>query len=245
MFLLGRSQSRMALFSVLTCLIVTSSIAQAATPAIDLKEAVDTFVQSIPDSGQGGYKDPTTDIIARTRLVEGFKKARNGQLSAARKQLALVNYTATLYVDSGTGREVVILQEQKVKGAYPRAWGLYVIAWPPKQNLSNLVVEVPHACPRMSRRGVMEATRTLTLSAWKLSGRPTLTISSSMARSAMPLSYQTWRINLKVPSRRFMRRQLTRNKWASGLKPRCTRPTASLRETTTAKKEIRLHRSTM
>ena len=151
MFLLGRSQSRMALFSVLTCLIVTSSIAQAATPAIDLKEAVDTFVQSIPDSGQGGYKDPTTDLIARTRLVEGFKKARNGQLSAARKQLALVNYTATLYVDSGTGREVVILQEQKVKGAYPRAWGLYVIAWPPKQNLSNLVVEVPHACPKVPK----------------------------------------------------------------------------------------------
>ena len=149
LFLLGRSQSRMALFSVLTCLMVTSSIAQAAMPGIDLKDAVDTFVQSIPGSKQGGYKDPTTDLIARTRLVEGFKKARNGQLSAARKQLALVNYTATLYVDSGTGREVVILQEQKVKGAYPRAWGLYVIAWPPKQNLSNLVVEVPHACPNV------------------------------------------------------------------------------------------------
>ena len=41
LFLLGRSQSRMALFSVLTCLIVISSIAQAATPAIDLKQAVD------------------------------------------------------------------------------------------------------------------------------------------------------------------------------------------------------------
>ena len=151
LFLVGRSQSRMALFSVLTCLIVTSSIAQAATPAIDLKKAVDTFVQSIPGSGQGDYKDPTTDLIARTRLVEGFKKARNGQLSAARKQLALVNYTASFYVDSVTGREVVILQEEKVKGAYPRAWGLYVIAWPPKQNLSNLVVEVPHACPKVPK----------------------------------------------------------------------------------------------
>ena len=151
LFLLGRSQSRMALFSVFTYLILTSSIAQAATPAIDLKDAVDTFVQSIPGSEQGGYKDPTTDLIARTRLVEGFKKARNGQLSAARKQLALVNYTASLYVDSGTGREVVILQEQKVYGAYPRAWGLYVIAWPPKQNLSKLVVEVPHACPNVQK----------------------------------------------------------------------------------------------
>jgi hypothetical protein len=47
LFLLGRSQSRIALFSVLTCLIVISSIAQAASPAIDLKQAVDTFVQSI------------------------------------------------------------------------------------------------------------------------------------------------------------------------------------------------------
>jgi hypothetical protein len=148
LFLLGRSRSRMALSSVLTCLIVISSIAQAATPAIDLKEAVDKFVQSIPGSGQGGYKDPNYDLVARTRLVEGFKKARNGELLAARKQLELVNYTARLYVDSGTGREVVILQEQKSKGAYPRAWGLYVIAWPPKQNLSKLVVEVPHACPR-------------------------------------------------------------------------------------------------
>jgi hypothetical protein len=148
LFLLGRSQSGMALFSVLAGLIAISGVAQAATPAIDLKEAVDKFVQSIPGSKQDGYKDPTTDLIARTRLVEGFKKARNGQLSAARKQLALVNYTARFYVDSGTGREVVILQEQKDKGAYPRAWGLYVIAWPPKQNLSKLVVEVPHACPR-------------------------------------------------------------------------------------------------
>jgi hypothetical protein len=147
LFLLGRSRSRVALFSVLTCLIVISSIAQAATPAIDLKQAVDEFVRSIPGSKQGGYKDPNYDPIARTRLVEGFKKARNGELSAATEQLALVNYKASLYVDSGTGREVVILQEQKDKGAYPRAWGLYVIAWPPKQNLSNLVVEVPHACP--------------------------------------------------------------------------------------------------
>jgi hypothetical protein len=149
LFLLGRSQSRMALFSVLTCLIVTSSIAQAAT--IDLKDAVDEFVQSIPGSKQGGYKDPSYDPIARTRLVEGFKKARDGDLSAATEQLALVNYKASLYVDSGTGREVVILQEQKDKGAYPRAWGLYVIAWPPKQNSSNLVVEVPHACPKVPK----------------------------------------------------------------------------------------------
>jgi hypothetical protein len=146
-FLLGRSQSRMALFFVLTCLILISSISQAATPAIDLKDAVDEFVRSIPGSKQGGYKNPMDDLTARTRLVEGFKKARDGDLSAATEQLALVNYKASLYVDSGTGREVVILQEQKDKGAYPRAWGLYVIAWPPKQNSSNLVVEVPHACP--------------------------------------------------------------------------------------------------
>jgi hypothetical protein len=152
LFLLGRSQSRIA-FSVLTCLIVTSSIAQAAT--IDLGQAVDEFVQSIPGNGQGGYKDPTTtatDLIARTRLVEGFKKARDGDLPAATKQLKLVDYTATRYIDSGTGREVVILQEQKVNGAYPRAWGLYVIAWPPKQNLSKLVVEVPHACSRKNSK---------------------------------------------------------------------------------------------
>jgi hypothetical protein len=32
LFLLGGSQSRLALFSVLTCLILISSIAQAATP---------------------------------------------------------------------------------------------------------------------------------------------------------------------------------------------------------------------
>ena len=146
LFLLGRSQSRMALFSALTCLIVTSSIAQAAT--IDLKQAVDEFVRSIPGSKQGGYTDPSDDPIAITRLVEGFKKARDGDLLEAGKQLKLVDYTATRYIDSGTGREVVILQEDKdVNGAYPRAWGLYVIAWPPKQNSSNLVVEVPHACP--------------------------------------------------------------------------------------------------
>jgi hypothetical protein len=142
----------MTLFSVLAYLITVSSTVQAAAPGIDLKDAVDEFVQSIPGNKQGGYKNPAYDPIARTRLVEGFKKARDGDLSAATKQLELVNYTATLYVDSGTGREVVILQEQKDKGAYPRAWGLYVIAWPPKQNSSNLVVEVPHACSRKNSK---------------------------------------------------------------------------------------------
>ena len=92
LFLLGRSQSRIAVFSVLMCVIVTRSVAQAAIPVIDLKEAVDTFVQSIPGSGQGGYKDPTTDLNARTSLVKGFQKARNGQLLRASKHLALVNY---------------------------------------------------------------------------------------------------------------------------------------------------------
>ena len=82
-------------------------------PAIDLKDAVDEFVRSIPGSKQGGYKDPSKDPIARTRLVEGFKKARDGDLPEAGKQLKLVDYTATLYIDSGTGREVVILQEKK------------------------------------------------------------------------------------------------------------------------------------
>jgi hypothetical protein len=131
------------------CLIVTGRIAQAAAPVIDLKQTVDAFVQSIPGTGEGGYKDPTADVMARTRLVQGFQKARNGQVSAAKKQLALVNYAATSYVDSVTGRELVILQEQKVNGAYPRAWGLYVIASPRKQGLSNMVVEVPHACPKV------------------------------------------------------------------------------------------------
>jgi hypothetical protein len=152
LFLLGMSQSRMALFSVLTYLTAISSIAQAGIPTIDLEQTVDAFVQSIPGTGQGGYKDPTKDLMARTRLVQGFQKARKGQLSAARKQLALVNYRATLYVDSVTGREVVILQERKVNGVYPRAWGLYVVAWPRKQNLSNIVVEVPHACPKVPNR---------------------------------------------------------------------------------------------
>jgi hypothetical protein len=152
LFLLGRSQSSMALLSVLTCLIVTSRIVQAATPVIDLKQTVDAFVQSIPGTGQGGYKDPAADLTARSRLVQGFQKARNGQLSAAKKQLALVNYSAALYVDSVTRRELVILQEQKVNGAYPRAWGLYVIARPRKQSMSNMVVEVPHACPKVPDR---------------------------------------------------------------------------------------------
>jgi hypothetical protein len=147
LFLFGSPRIRIA-FSVLTCLILISSISQAATPTtIDLKDAVNEFVRSIPGSKQGVYKDPNKDPIAITGLVEGFKKARDGDLSAAGKQLKLADYTAMRHIDSGTGREVVILQEQKVNGAYPRAWGLYVIAWPPKQNSSNLVVEVPHACP--------------------------------------------------------------------------------------------------
>lgn len=137
------------LLLALMFLIVISGIADAATPTIDLKRAVDEFVQSIPGARQGRYKDPATDLKARSTLVDGFYKARNSQLAAARKQLARVSYRATLYLDSVTKRQVLMLEEQKVNGAYPRAWGLYVIAAPPlKQKFSNLVVEVPHACPR-------------------------------------------------------------------------------------------------
>jgi hypothetical protein len=143
------SQGTMVLLAVLGCLIGISGMVHAAVPVIDLKETVDAFVQSIPGTGQGGYKDPATDFVARTRLVQGFQKARNGQLAAARKQLASVNYRASLYADAVTGRQVVILQERIVNGAYRRAWGLYVIAWPPRQNLSDVVVEVPHACPKV------------------------------------------------------------------------------------------------
>src|SRR5262249_52691249 len=70
----------------------------------------------------------------------------------ARQSLALVNYTARLYIDAATRRKVVVLQEQQVNGAYPRAWGLYVLAWPPPQHGSRLVVEVPHACPQGPQR---------------------------------------------------------------------------------------------
>ena len=149
----ARLQGGLALVSVLMCLIVTNTIAQAATvPGEDLKKFVDTFVQSIPGSREGGYVNPATDLVARSRLVAGFQKVRNGQLSRARQLLALVNYEVRLYVDSVTGREFAVLSEQKVNGAYPRAWGLYVLAWPPAQNLSNLVVEVPHACPKGPNR---------------------------------------------------------------------------------------------
>ncbi|MBI3598805.1 MAG: hypothetical protein HY201_05105 [Nitrospirae bacterium] len=114
---------------------------------IDLKKTVNDFVQSIPAAGQGGYKDPAADATARTNLVEGFQKVRRGQLLEANTQLTSVNYKAEVFTDSVTGREVVVLQEQKVNGVYPRAWGLYIISWPSENNISNLVVEVPHACP--------------------------------------------------------------------------------------------------
>ena len=58
----------MALFFVLTYLSGISNITQAAIPVIDLKKTVDTFVQSIPGKGQGGYKQPATDLIARTHI---------------------------------------------------------------------------------------------------------------------------------------------------------------------------------
>src|SRR6185295_9894672 len=124
----GWSPRSIAVFAVFTWLIGFSSSPQAAIRIIDLQQAVDTFVQSMPGARQGGYKDPTTDLVARARLVKGFQKARNGQLVQARQYLALVNYTARLYIDAATRRKVVVLQEQQVNGAYPRAWGLYVLA---------------------------------------------------------------------------------------------------------------------
>ncbi|HVE91298.1 MAG TPA: hypothetical protein VNE62_03210 [Actinomycetota bacterium] len=119
----------------------------------DLETAIDEFVQSIPAADTFRYADPKRDPEDVKALVEGFAKVAGGDLVAACQALAPVAYRVVLTTDSKTGRDVVLLRESRGGGGFARAWGLYVVSWPPMANPSTLTVEVPHACPHTVPRG--------------------------------------------------------------------------------------------
>jgi hypothetical protein len=127
--------------------------ASVKQPPVDLQVVVDEFVQSIPAADPPGYADPTRDPTSRNALVNGFTKVTEGNLEAACQALVPVNYRVTLTTDRTTGRDVVLLREQRVQDRYARAWGLYLVSWPPGANPSTLVVEAPHACPNTATTG--------------------------------------------------------------------------------------------
>ncbi len=129
------------------------SVAGQLTPAIDLETTIEQFLQEMPAGGSNGYRNPLSDVSARNALVEGFNKARTGDLIGACSALKSAGYHVRRTTDNATGRQLALLQENKVNGSVPRAWELYAIAWPPDVNSSTLSVEVPHACPHTKTNG--------------------------------------------------------------------------------------------
>ena len=129
------------------------STADQLTPAINLATTIEQFVQEMPARDSNGYRNPLSDLNARNALVEGFNKVRTGDLIGACGALGPAGYSVRRTTDNATGRQLALLQENKVNGSVPRAWGLYVIAWPPNANSSTLSVQVPHACPNTKTNG--------------------------------------------------------------------------------------------
>ena len=129
------------------------STADQLTPAINLATTIKQFVQEMPAGDSNGYRNPLSDLNARNALVEGFNKVRTGDLIGACGALGPAGYSVRRTTDNATRRQLALLQENKVNGSVPRAWGLYVIAWPPNANSSTLSVQVPHACPNMKTNG--------------------------------------------------------------------------------------------
>jgi hypothetical protein len=86
-------------------------------------------------------------------LAPTFVSVTEGDLVAACQALAPVNYRVTLTTDHTTGRDMVLLQEQQAQEHFARAWGFYLVSWPPSSNPSTLIVEAPHACPNTAAKG--------------------------------------------------------------------------------------------
>jgi hypothetical protein len=120
---------------------------------VDLQAVVDEFVQSIPAADTAGYADPRGDPSGLNALLEGFAKVAGGDLTAACQALAPVDYRVVLTTDRRTGRDVVVLRERQAQGRFARAWGFYLVSWPPGSNSSTLIVEAPHACPHTAAGG--------------------------------------------------------------------------------------------
>jgi hypothetical protein len=124
-FAVGAMSSAPALGPTSPCLILATS---SSFPSIDLEVEVDDFVQSIPFSG--GYADPQGKISTRNAIVSGFKEARDGNLFGACSMLRKnkTNYFIQKRTDTHTNRRLILIRENRVNGAYPLAWGFYVIA---------------------------------------------------------------------------------------------------------------------
>ncbi len=165
-------------------LAISACVSQTAAPAptiskqcgqapvkgapIDLQTAINEFVQSIPAADTSGYADPKGDPEGVNALVQGFAKVAAGDLMAACQVLTPVAYRVVLTTDSKTGRDVVLLRETRADNGYARAWGLYLVSWPPTANPSLLTIEVPHACPHTVERGCEEGDRLTHLVAVKV-----------------------------------------------------------------------------
>lgn len=156
-------------------LAITACVPQAAAPGsttskqcgqssakeapIDLQTAINDFVQSVPAADTSGYADPKRDPEGVNAFIQGFANVAAGDLTAACRALAPVAYRAVLTTDSKTGRDVVLLLETRGQNGYARAWGMYIVSWPPTVNPSTLIVEVPHACPHTVETGCGEGDR--------------------------------------------------------------------------------------
>jgi len=117
-------------------------------PPAPLVDVVSAFVERAVPEGQR-YVFPTA--AQRARFQCGFQYAASLRLANAQRMLQPLGYDVKLMRDAGApGRpQLIVLEERKLAGRYPHAWGLYVIA--ARTALPVVAVEVPHQCRSTAR----------------------------------------------------------------------------------------------
>ena len=107
----------------------------------DLMGLVRTLVAEMPRPDSNAYVRPTPQ--EEQGMATAYRAIEAGQLDQAAAAANPLEYDVVRYTDTGTGRNLVLLQERRrADGSWPHAWGTYIFS---PGSTSHLVVESPHA----------------------------------------------------------------------------------------------------
>src|SRR5262245_39188818 len=92
----------------------------------DLGVLVRSHVRAMPGRDSRRYRPPSD--ADRRSMELAFRAMVRGDLTGAINAATEVGYDVVPYVDTPTGRELLLLHERQTEGGAARGWGLFVHA---------------------------------------------------------------------------------------------------------------------
>ncbi len=115
--------------------------AKVESISTDLASFINKITSHMPGENSGAYMRPTSE--QRKGMLDAWSAIKRGELEEAARLADPHRYNVVKLHDTGTGRDLVMLTERRIKRVKPLGWGTYI--WNPQAKLERLAtVEVPH-----------------------------------------------------------------------------------------------------